>query len=236
MRPASLYPHKEKPRLVPAGCGWTKTGAPHAGAAFIVPAAAARRGAQTHEATKGPAAAAAAAAAAAGKARPFHASFEGQHVAYLLHNGRTWYTGETANLTRRYKEHTRGTIRGSYTKGKGPWRLVAVAAPFSNRSVAQGFETTLKGKSGGQAKRLEAMRKLATEYSAPGAPIASLRSASRRRASSSAFSESAVASAAVRRTSLSRAEASQTAPSHDQRIIPPGHIGGGCDSYPCAAG
>eukprot|EP00741_Cyanophora_paradoxa_P000524 tig00000411_g509.t1 len=124
------------------------------------------------EATKGPAAAAAAAAAAAGKARPFHASFEGQHVAYLLHNGRTWYTGETANLTRRYKEHTRGTIRGSYTKGKGPWRLVAVAAPFSNRSVAQGFETTLKGKSGGQAKRLEAMRKLATEYSAPGAPIA----------------------------------------------------------------
>eukprot|EP00741_Cyanophora_paradoxa_P018292 tig00021045_g17662.t1 len=103
-----------------------------------------------------------------GKARPFHHQFEKQHVVYLLHNGRMFYCGETASLARRFKEHSRGTIRGSFTKSRGPWRLLAVAAPFPNRSLAQGYEQAVKGRTGSSAKRIEAMKKLAVEWSAGG--------------------------------------------------------------------
>eukprot|EP00741_Cyanophora_paradoxa_P001989 tig00000540_g1928.t1 len=103
-----------------------------------------------------------------GKARAFHHQFEKQHVVYLLHNGQMFYCGETASLARRYKEHSRGTIRGSFTKSRGPWRLVAVATPFPNRSLAQGYEQALKGRTGSASKRVEAMKKLAAEWSAGG--------------------------------------------------------------------
>ncbi len=46
------------------------------------------------------------------------------YYVYLLKSEKSgkWYTGCTSDLKKRFKEHNTG--RSTYTKNKGPWRLV----------------------------------------------------------------------------------------------------------------
>ena len=51
------------------------------------------------------------------------------------------YIGQTDNPDKRLKDHNRGA--SSYTKGKGPWKLIFLKA-FSTRYEALAFEKKLK--------------------------------------------------------------------------------------------
>jgi len=52
------------------------------------------------------------------------------------------YTGHTENLERRLNQHNLGLL-GTYTKNKGPWRLI-YSEQFDTRSKAIGREKELK--------------------------------------------------------------------------------------------
>jgi len=46
------------------------------------------------------------------------------YYVYLLksENNSKWYTGTTSDLRKRFKQHNDG--RSTYTKNKGPWKLI----------------------------------------------------------------------------------------------------------------
>eukprot|EP00741_Cyanophora_paradoxa_P010086 tig00020509_g9764.t1 len=102
--------------------------------------------------------------ARAGWARP--GSRRGsQHAVYLLQSEKAGagvtYTGSTSCLARRLKEHQTGAIKGAYTAGRGPWRLVAAAWGFADAAGARSFEMRVKKRSGGAKRKLHAMRDMA---------------------------------------------------------------------------
>eukprot|EP00741_Cyanophora_paradoxa_P005941 tig00000950_g5759.t1 len=80
---------------------------------------------------------------------------------YILENGKVSYTGSTTNLKRRLHEHFTGSIKNSFCRGRGPWRLVAVAYGFKDAASARVCEMRVKKASGGLARKVACMQKLA---------------------------------------------------------------------------
>jgi putative endonuclease len=64
----------------------------------------------------------------------------------LVDNG-TFYTGITTDLSRRYREHVRGTARCRYTRDFPPRRLLQGWKVHSSRGEALRIERFIKGKS-----------------------------------------------------------------------------------------
>eukprot|EP00741_Cyanophora_paradoxa_P010877 tig00020553_g10516.t1 len=95
-----------------------------------------------------------------------------QHAVYLLQSEKSGvtYTGSTSSLARRLHEHQTGSIRGAYTVGRGPWRLVAAVWGFPDAAAARAFERKVKKRSGGADRKLRAMQTLARGE--PGARLA----------------------------------------------------------------
>eukprot|EP00741_Cyanophora_paradoxa_P022990 tig00021535_g22208.t1 len=95
-----------------------------------------------------------------------------QHAVYLLQSEKAGagvtYTGSTSCLARRLKEHQTGAIKGAYTAGRGPWRLVAAAWGFADAAGARSFEMRVKKRSGGAKRKLHAMRDMAHEGASAG--------------------------------------------------------------------
>lgn len=70
-----------------------------------------------------------------------------KYFVYILRsksNDKT-YTGFTADLKNRMKQHNGGI--GGYTKNRGPWELIWYSV-FGSRSLAESFEKYLKSGSG----------------------------------------------------------------------------------------
>jgi putative endonuclease len=63
----------------------------------------------------------------------------------LVKNG-TFYTGITTDLSRRYREHVRGTARCRYTRDFPPLRLLQSWKVHSSRGEALRIERFIKGK------------------------------------------------------------------------------------------
>jgi putative endonuclease len=71
-------------------------------------------------------------------------SLKGMFYVYVLYSESAGkkYTGYTTNLTARLSQHNEG-FSGSFTKGKGPWKLI-YSETYNNRTEAQQREKYLK--------------------------------------------------------------------------------------------
>ncbi len=69
------------------------------------------------------------------------------YFVYILQSEKdgTYYVGCTGNLEERLRRHNQG--RGSYTKGKGPWKLIYEEV-FHSRGEAMKRERQIKSKKG----------------------------------------------------------------------------------------
>lgn len=69
------------------------------------------------------------------------------YYVYVLRSrkNKAWYTGLTADLRKRFREHNDGI--SSYTKGRGPFELVCYEA-YRNKTDARSREKQLKSGQG----------------------------------------------------------------------------------------
>eukprot|EP00741_Cyanophora_paradoxa_P010764 tig00020539_g10406.t1 len=101
---------------------------------------------------------------AATKTKALHLRHPKQPVVYLITNDQNiCYVGSTSDMARRLREHNYGS-KFAYTRGKGPWKALAIAYGFAGVAESRAFEREVKGGGGGARRKLAVMKRLAKAF------------------------------------------------------------------------